>query len=149
MAVDPDPRFLHAIEKGGLGVHNRIHIVMKELGMVAYKFMMTERFPEDKRAHMTDLKTDLGDLMVQVDMLALDLGLVPEEVKALGCRHTRERYKDFERNMWAPSETYSDTRQAPPPSKEGSKVADPCWRWCYFWKEADGDVDANCSGGWC
>jgi hypothetical protein len=115
MAVDPDPRFLHAIEKGGLGVHNRIHIVMKELGMVAYKFMMTERFPEDKRAHMTDLKTDLGDLMVQVDMLALDLGLVPEEVKALGCRHTRERYKDFERNMWAPSETYSDTRQAPPP----------------------------------
>lgn len=104
MTPDPTPRLLHAIEKDGLGVHNRLHIVMKEIGMVAYKFMMTERFPEDKIAHMADLKTDLGDLMVQVDMLALDLGLVPEEIKALGCRHTRERYKDFENNRWSKTE---------------------------------------------
>lgn len=39
MAVNPDPRLLHATEKDGLGVHNRLHIVSKELGMVAYKFI--------------------------------------------------------------------------------------------------------------
>lgn len=36
-----------------------------------------------------------------VDMLALDLGLVPEEVKAKGCRHTYERFLDFRENRWA------------------------------------------------
>lgn len=105
MAIDPSPRLLHAIEKNGLGIHNRILIVMKELAMVGYKFMLAERFPEDKAAHMADLVVDLGDLKVQVDMLILDLGLVPEDVGRLGCRHTYERYQDFKQNGWSPVKT--------------------------------------------
>lgn len=101
MAVVPDVRLLHAIEKDGLGPHNRLHIITKELGMVAYRYMMTERFPEDeKKLHMADLRVDLGDLLVQVKMLALDLGFEPEEVEELGLKHTRERFKDFTARGW-------------------------------------------------
>lgn len=98
--IVPDVRLLHAIEHGGLGVHNRLHILHKQLAMLGYKLMLSERFPTDADAHHADMLSDLGDLMVQAEMLALDLGKDPADIKRLGIQHTYERFQDFKRAGW-------------------------------------------------
>lgn len=98
--IVPDVRFLHAIERGGLGVHNRLHILHKQLAMLGYKLMLSERFPDDADVHRVDMLSDLGDLMVQVEMFALDLDKDPADIKRLGIQHTYERFQDFKRAGW-------------------------------------------------
>jgi hypothetical protein len=98
--IVPDVRLLHAIECEGLGVHNRLHIIHKQLAMLGYKLMLSERFPVDADAHRADMLLDLGDLMVQVEMLALDLDKDPADLKRLGVQHTYERFQDFKRAGW-------------------------------------------------
>jgi hypothetical protein len=44
---------------------------------------------------MADIGLEIGHAMVQLEMLALDLGLVPEDCKRLGLQTTYERYKEF------------------------------------------------------
>jgi len=98
--IVPDVRLLHAIERSGLGVHNRLHILHKQLAMIGYKLMLSERFPDEAGAHIADIATDLGDLMVQIDMLALDFDKDPAAIKRLGIDHTYEGFKDFDRRRW-------------------------------------------------
>lgn len=44
---------------------------------------------------MVFAKLAIGDALVQLKMLSLDLGLDPEEIEQLGMVHTRERFEDF------------------------------------------------------
>ena len=93
--IDPTARFLHSIEKDGQTPELRTLILQKEVAGVGYRLVRKHRTPEDASAYMADIGLELGDAMVQCQMLALDLGLDPEECLALGLKHTWERFKDF------------------------------------------------------
>ncbi len=53
------------------------------------------RTPQDAALYMADIGLEIGHAMVQLEMLALDLGLVPEKCMKLGLKTTWERYREF------------------------------------------------------
>jgi hypothetical protein len=93
--LEKTARVLHAIERDGQTPALRTLILQHEIADVGYRIAKAERVPGDANAIMADIAIDLGDAMVQCQMLALDLGLVPEDVLALGLQHTWERFQDF------------------------------------------------------
>lgn len=93
--IEPTSRLLHSIEKDGQTPELRTLILQHEVAAIGYRLVRAHRTPQDAKFYMADIGVGLGDLMVQCQMLALDLGLVPEDVLTLGLRHTWERFKDF------------------------------------------------------
>ena len=57
-------------------------------------------FPGEAKAHMANAKLELGDALTQLNMLCLDMELVPEEILKLGIQHTYERFQDFAERGW-------------------------------------------------
>ncbi len=49
---------------------------------------------------MANAKLELGDALTQLNMLCLDMELVPEEILKLGIQHTYERFQDFAERGW-------------------------------------------------
>ena len=93
--IEPTPRLLHSIEKDGQTPELRTLILQKEIAGVGYRLVRAHRTPDEAAAYMSDIGLELGDAMVQCQMLALDLGLDPEKCLALGLQHTWERFRDF------------------------------------------------------
>jgi hypothetical protein len=96
--IQPTARLLHSIEatkKGLPTLAERALLLQHEVADVGYRIVRASRTPQDAKATMADIGVDLGDAMVQCQLLALDLGLVHEDVLALGLQHTWERFKDF------------------------------------------------------
>jgi hypothetical protein len=73
----------------------RCLILQNEVAGVGYRIVRANRTPDEAKAYMADIGVELGDAMVQCQLLALDLGLVPEDVLKRGLQHTWERFKDF------------------------------------------------------
>ena len=88
-------RALHSKERDGQTPELRTMLIMHELGEIANRLMRCHRTPELASAYMADIGLEIGHLAVQVDMLALDLGLSPEECKRLGIDTTWERFDEF------------------------------------------------------
>lgn len=86
---------LEAVKKGAPTLEQRIILVQHEASDVAYRIIRAARTPQDAEAIMADIAVDLGDLIVQAQMLAVDLGLDPDAVLKLGLNHTYERFQDF------------------------------------------------------
>ena len=93
--IEPTSRLLHSIEKDGQTPELRTLILQKEIAGVGYRLVRAHRTPAEAAIYMADIGLELGDAMVQCQMLALDLGLDPEKVLQLGLQHTWERFKDF------------------------------------------------------
>lgn len=93
--IDPTSRFLHSIEKDGQTPELRTLILQKEIAQVGYRLVRARRTPQDAAPYMADIGLEIGHAMVQLEMLALDLGLVPEDCKNLGLKTTWERFKEF------------------------------------------------------
>ena len=98
--IEPTCRLLHSIEQDGQTPELRTLILQKEIAQVGYRLVRAHRTPQDAAAYMADIGLEIGHAMVQLEMLALDLGLVPEDCKALGLKSTWERFGDF----WPPEE---------------------------------------------
>ena len=93
-------RTLHLMEKDKKTPLDRIVILNKEIAQVAYELLQCRIFPGETAAHMANARLELGDAMVQIEMLCHDLGLLPDNVKKLGIEHTFERFQDFEERGW-------------------------------------------------
>jgi hypothetical protein len=93
--IEPTSRFLHSIEKDGQTPELRTLILQKEIAQVGYRLVRAHRTSQDADAYMADIGLEIGHAMVQLEMLALDLGLVPEDCMELGIRSTWDRFKDF------------------------------------------------------
>ena len=93
--IEVSARYLHAIEKDGQTPELRTLILQKEIAQVGYRLVRKHRTPEDAALYMADIGLEIGHAMVQLEMLALDLDLDPEECHKLGLRTTEERFKEF------------------------------------------------------
>ena len=93
--IDPTPRALHAAEKDGQTPELRTLIIQKEVAQIGYRLVRKHRTPQDAAAYMADIGLEIGHAILQLEMLALDLGLVPEDCIALGRQTTWERFKEF------------------------------------------------------
>jgi|WetSurMetagenome_2_1015567.scaffolds.fasta_scaffold144668_2 hypothetical protein len=93
--IDPTSRFLHAIEKDGQTPEMRTLILQHEVAAIGYRLVRAHRTPQDAAAYMADIGLEIGHAMVQLEMLALDLGLVPEDCMKSGLKTTWERYREF------------------------------------------------------
>lgn len=93
--IEPTCRLLHSIEKDGQTPELRTLILQKEIAQVGYRLVRKHRTPQDADLYMADIGLEIGHAMVQLEMLALDLGLVPEDCMKLGLKTTYERFKEF------------------------------------------------------
>ena len=93
-------RTLHIMEKDKKIPEDRIIILNKELAMVAYNLLQARIFLAESKAMRANAILELGDAMVQIEMLCYDLGLQPADVLAQGIQHTFERFADFEKRGW-------------------------------------------------
>jgi hypothetical protein len=93
--IEPTSRLLHSIEKDGQTPELRTLILQKEIAGVGYRLVRAHRTPDEAAAYMADIGLEIGHAMVQLEMLALDLGLVPEDCMKLGLTTTWERFKEF------------------------------------------------------
>jgi len=93
--IDPTARLLHSIEKDGQTPEMRTLILQKEIARVGYRLVRAHRTPQDAALYMADIGLEIGHAMVQLEMLALGLGLVPEDCKKIGLQTTWERYLEF------------------------------------------------------
>jgi len=93
--IDPSARYLHAIEKDGQTPELRTLILQHEVAAIGYRLVRAHRTPQDAALYMADIGLEIGHAMLQLQMLALDLGLVPEECDELGRRSTYDRFKEF------------------------------------------------------
>lgn len=93
-------RYIHAVEKDGIRIFDRVCYLVENAGQVAKLASYMDRFPSESKAHKADLQLAIGDVFVQAAMLCLDLGLSPQEVYDLGRKHCLERYADFEARGW-------------------------------------------------
>lgn len=97
------PRIVRAYEKDKPTPLQRIAIITKELGLVAYRIVLIEKgLDKDvNRALKADLKTDGGQLLLQVKMLLLDLGIQYEEAEKMAIDETLDvKFKEFEAKNW-------------------------------------------------
>lgn len=79
---------------------DRIVILNKEIAQVAYEILQCRIFPGEASAHMANAKLELGDAMVQIELLCYDVGLQPKDVLKQGIQHTFERFQDFDARGW-------------------------------------------------
>lgn len=98
--LDRTTRTLHIMEKDKKTPQDRIIILNKELAMVAYKLLQSRIFPAESTAMRADAILELGDAMVQIEMLCYDLQRQPKDVLKQGIQHTFERFADFEERGW-------------------------------------------------
>lgn len=75
-------------------------ILQHQIGEAGYCIMKSRRFPDDEAGYLAATKLGIADAMVQIEMLCLDLGWNPAEIKRMGLQHTWERFRDFEERGW-------------------------------------------------
>jgi hypothetical protein len=73
----------------------RTLILQHEVAAIGYRLVRAHRTPQDAALYMADIGLEIGHAMVQLEMLALDLGLMPEDCMTLGLNTTWGRYKEF------------------------------------------------------
>ena len=88
------------LEKDKKSPIDRIVILNKEIAQVAYELLQCRIFPGEAKAHMANAKLELGDAMVQIELLCYDVGLQPKDVLKQGIQHTFERFQDFDARGW-------------------------------------------------
>ena len=88
------------LEKDTKSPLDRIVILNKEIAQVAYELLQCRIFPRETDAHMANAKLELGDAMVQIEMLCHDLHQQPNDIRKLGITHTFERFQEFEERGW-------------------------------------------------
>ena len=93
-------RTLHLMEKDKKTPLDRIVILNKEIAQVAYEILQCRIFPGEASAHMANARLELGDAMVQIEMLCHDLHQQPDQIRKLGITHTFERFQEFEERGW-------------------------------------------------
>jgi hypothetical protein len=88
------------MEKDKKTPEDRIIILNKEIALVAYGLLQARIFTEESAALRANAILEMGDAMVQMEMLCHDLGLAPADVLKQGIQHTFERFQDFEARGW-------------------------------------------------
>ncbi len=100
MALIRDTWTLHMLEKDKKTPQDRIVILTKEIALAAYAFLQERIFTAEAAALRANAILELGDAMVQMEMLCYDLGLNPKDVLKQGIQHTFERFQDFDERGW-------------------------------------------------
>lgn len=93
-------RTLHLLEKDKKTPIERIVILNKEIAQVAYELLQCKIFPHEAKEHMANAKLELGDAIVQIELLCHDLNEQPNEILKLGITHTYERFQEFTERGW-------------------------------------------------
>jgi hypothetical protein len=88
------------MEKDKKTPQDRIIILNKEIALVAYGLLQARIFTTESNALRANAILELGDALVQIELLCYDLEVLPEDVLRQGIQHTFERFQDFEQRGW-------------------------------------------------
>lgn len=100
MVFERTTRTLHHLERDKKTPQDRIIILNKEIAQVAYNLLQARIFTAEAAALRANAILELGDAMVQMELLCYDLGVQPKDVLRQGISHTFERFQDFDRRGW-------------------------------------------------
>lgn len=100
MAFERTTRTLHHLEKDKKTPQDRIIILNKEIAQVAYNLLQARIFTAESTALRANAILELGDALVQIELLCYDLGVQPKDVLRQGIQHTVERFQDFDARGW-------------------------------------------------
>lgn len=100
LALERDTWTLHLLEKDKKTPEDRIVILSKEIALAAYALLQARIFPAEAAALRANALLELGDAMVQIEMLCYDLDVFPKNILRQGIQHTFERFQDFEARGW-------------------------------------------------
>ena len=98
--IELSPKFLASIEKDGISIKDRVLLIMDNMGMLAKLVCYATRFEHERDLHVVDMKLAIGDSIVQLKMLAENMGWNSKEIEQLGLQHTLERFEDFKERGW-------------------------------------------------
>ena len=93
--IERTVRALHVMEKDGQTPETRTLILMHELGGIANRISKARRIPKDAHLYMADIKIDIGQMILQLEMLSLDLGIQPEDCYKSGIDTTWTHFKEW------------------------------------------------------
>ena len=79
----------------------RAAILSYEVGAITRAMVYASRFTGTKDAYLAAAQTDIGDAIVQLELLCSQLGFSFYDTMDMGWEHLAERYKDFEQDGWA------------------------------------------------
>lgn len=96
-------RTIHTMEKDKKTPQDRIVILNKELAMVAYELLQASIFSKESEERQANAMLELSDAVLQIHMLCLDMGYLPEDMLKLGVQHAFERFQDFDARGWGKS----------------------------------------------
>jgi len=100
MVFERTTRTLHLLERDKKTPQDRIIILNKEIAQIAYNLLQSRIFTLEATALRANAILELGDAMVQIELLCYDLGVLPADVLRQGIQHTFERFQDFEERGW-------------------------------------------------
>lgn len=100
MAFERTTRTLHHLEKDKKTPQDRIIILNKEIAQVAYNLLQARIFTAESTALRANAILELGDALVQIELLCYDLGVQPKDVLRQGIQHAFERFQDFDARGW-------------------------------------------------
>jgi hypothetical protein len=72
-------------------------IVMKQIGRLAHNVLTQERFPHIKQSRES-LKLTLGQALIDLRQLTIQLGYDPNECEKLGLENLEEQIQDFKKD---------------------------------------------------
>lgn len=79
----------------------RATILTYEIGSIVKCLAYAARFPSLGKTYLAASQTDIGDAIVQIELLCRQLGFDFESVRSEGWEHLKERYDDFVKDEWA------------------------------------------------
>jgi hypothetical protein len=95
-----DAKMAKILEGDKLSLEERALIIGYEVGDLQRDIFYAEHRPEERTAHLANLKLSIGDAMVQLKMLCEDLGWDAKAIEDLGWQHLKERYVEREEKGW-------------------------------------------------
>ena len=78
----------------------RALIIGYEVGGLMKDITYMTRFPDEAKAHRANMQLSIADAMVQLELLATQMGFDPAAIRDMGWAHLRERYEEFEERGW-------------------------------------------------
>lgn len=78
----------------------RLALITRHLGEVCRDIAYEQRFPKEARAWRADLKINLADLLTQISIMCIELGIDEKEIRRMGIERYKEKAIEHKERGW-------------------------------------------------
>lgn len=93
-------KILEEVKEPKASVFFRLSLITHNLGELTRDIAYVYRLPQEAKAHKANIKISLADLLTQLSILCLDLGLKEDKIRELGLQRFREKCAEFKKRGW-------------------------------------------------